>query len=503
MKKNHLVIVLLIIVSLLFIYSLINRIPDIDDSWDADYAFWQAKLGYAKGELMHGRGMQEIRLICHHKLLTLQGGLVINLFGFSLYYLKAISLLYFGLFLVIFYKYAYRKLFTPFYFYLLSLLFISNYLIFNFAFVFRPELTLMAFGFISYILLEKALKQDKNFGLLIVSGLFAGLCVATHLNGLMFVFAGGLLLLVNKRYVQSFIFGFSAIPTAAIYFYDFTRTYNFKFWAYQVKELAAVDELSNVPAGLSNLLNLFNEHFRYFHSPVEISFSLLFIVALVLAYKNLKTQRNLVIYSMVLVVTLGLISVSKSSKYAISYLPYLFILLISSISYIYEKKQQGSIRFQKFSSQLITILIVLYLSVNLFYNVRLSSRKFHSSFTRGIVTSNIHENTDSLRVVAPMYLVFNEILHFKTFQSEACFGYMQKNNQFLKKQGFLDLTKKYEADYLILTEEFYTKFELNNYTSSDFKLQGFDLILKKDKLLILKNIERYNQRHKITQPTVI
>ena len=496
MKKKYIVISLLVIVSLLFIYSLIHRIPDIDDSWDGDFAYWQAKLGFVKSELMHGRAMQEVRLICHHKLLTLQGALVINTIGFSLYKLKAISLAYLLLFLFIFYKHAYKKVFSPFYFYLFLLLFISNALIFDFAFVFRPELTLMTFGFISYLLLDKALKQTKSIGLVILSGIFAGLGVATHLNGVIFIIAGVLLLFINKKYLYGFIFGISVLPTAAIYFYDFTPTYNLAFWSKQISELTTDEALSTLPAGLSHLVNLLNEHLRFFHSPKEISFSLLLIASLALAWKNLKVQKNLAFYTAILVVTLGLISVHKSSKYAIIYLPYLMILLVSSLNYIFDRKQSLNITYQRNSIFAVTIFMVLYLSVNTFYNIKLSAVKFYSSDNSELVTKYIHEKTDSLRIAAPMNFIFNEITKFKSIQGDMLYSDLQKKDSTIYKQGFLEFTRKFDIDYIILSEEFYRKFGLNNFTSTDFQTCGFELILKTNKLLIVKNIERYNIRNK-------
>jgi len=497
MKKKYIIITLLAIVILLFIYSLIHRIPNIDDSWDGDFAYWQAKLGYAKSELMHGIAQQEIRLICHHKLLTLQGAFVINHFGFSLYHLKAISLIYFILFLFIYYKHTYKKIFIPFYFYLLLLLFISNALIFDFSFVFRPELALMTLGFISYIFLDIALKHNNGLGYVILSGIFAGLCVSTHLNGIMFIFGGGLLLIINKKYFYAIIFGISTLPTAAIYFYDFTSIYNIHFWAYQIKEIASVEEFSNLPVGISHLMNLLSEHLRYFHSPKEISFSLLFIVTLIFTYKNLKTQKNLVLYAAILVISLGLFSVHKSSKYAIAYLPYLMIILVSSLNFLYDKKHTDSIRFQKNKLHLITILIVVYLLINTSYNVILCKDKFHATDNRELVTEFIHEKTDSLRIVAPMQLIFNEIKNFKSIQADMCYSDMQKKNKSIYKQGFLDLTKKYKTDYIILTEEFINKFGLEDFSVNDFHSNGFDLISKTDKLLVIKNTDRYNSRNKI------
>jgi hypothetical protein len=496
MRKNHIIILLLAIVSLLYIFSLFHRVVDIDDAWDGDFAYWQAKLGYVKSELMHGWAQQEIRLICHHKLLTLQGAFVINTFGFSLFNLKAISLIYFLLFLFIYYKHTYKKILPPFYFYLSLLLFISNALMFRFSFVFRPELALMTLGFISYLFLDKALKQQNGLGLVVLSGLFAGIGVATHLNGIIFIIAGGLLLFINKKYLYGIIFGVAALPAAAIYFYDFTSTYNLQFWFNQISEITTDESLSNMPAGISNLVNLLNEHLRFFHSPIEISFSLLFIATLFLTYKNLQTHKNLVIYAAILVIFLGLISVHKGSKYAIVYLPYLMIILATSLNFLFDQKQSKNIRFQKNSLSLATILLVVYLFINIFYDVKLSIKKFYASENREFVTKYIHEKTNNLKIVAPIGFIFNEITNFESIQASQCYTDMDKTNKLIYKQGFLDLTKKFERDYIILSEEFINRLGLSDFTVSDFQLNGFEVITKSNDLLILKNTERYNRRNK-------
>jgi hypothetical protein len=492
--------ILVILYLIAFVISTINRSINIDDAWLGEYAYWQAKLGYVKSELMRGITLEEIRLICHHKFLTLQGAFFINLFGFSLYSLKVISLIYFIIFLLSFYFYTFKKIFSPFWFYLSLLLIISNALIFDFAFVFRPEIPIMTLGFLVYILLDHVLKNNKNsIFLTVISGLLAGLCISTHLNGVVFIIAGFLLLMFHKKYLLSFIFAFSTIPTIAIYFYDFTAQYNIQFWLYQIQQSPSIDKASNLPVGLSQLYNLMNEHLRYFHSPIEITFSVLFIITCILAYKHLKTQRNLVLYTLVLMISLGLIAIHKTPKYSIIYLPYLVILMVSSFRFLYEKHQFVNTKNSGNSLYLISILIIVYLLTNTIYNIKTTTTKFHVSENRELVTKYINEKTDSCRIVAPMNIIFNEINNFKSIQSDMCYGEMQKSNKLIFKQGFLDLTKKYEADYIILTGSDIKKFGLNEFAGNDFNLNGFDLIVKTDKLLIIKNIERYNRRNKISQ----
>jgi hypothetical protein len=491
---------LVILYLIAFIISTINRSINIDDAWLGEYAYWQAKLGYVKSELMRGITMEEIRLICHHKFLTLQGALFINLFGFSLYSLKVISLIYFIIFLLAFYFFTFKKIFSPGWLYLTLLLIISNALIFDFAFVFRPEIPIMTLGFLVYILLDHVLKSNKNSIILTVSGgLLAGLCVSTHLNGIVFIIAGFLLLIFNKKYLLSFIFAFSTLPTIAIYFYDFTSQYNIEFWMYQIQQSPSIDKASNLPVGLSQLYNLMNEHLRYFHSPIEITFSLLFIITCILAFKHLKTQRNLVLYTLVLMISLGLIAIHKTPKYSIIYLPYLVILMVSSFRFLFEKHRSENTKNSGNNLYLISLLIIVYLLTNTIYNIKTSIVKFHVSENRQLITKYILEKTDSCRIVAPMSIIFNEINNFKSIQSDLCYSEMQKSNKLIYKQGFLDLTKKYEADYIILSEMDIKKFGLNDFAGSDFNSNGFDLIVKTDKLMILKNTERYNCRIKNSQ----
>ena len=59
-----------------FLYSLWERIPDIDDAWIGEYAYWFAKDGYVHSELMRGINMQETNFVVHHKLFNLNGAIL-------------------------------------------------------------------------------------------------------------------------------------------------------------------------------------------------------------------------------------------------------------------------------------------------------------------------------------------------------------------------------------------------------------------------------------------
>lgn len=506
--KTLIIKLLLLATVLLFFYSLINRPPDVDDAWLGEHAYWQAKLGFVKSELVNGVTCQNIRflrqpelLILHHKLLTLQGALFINIFGFSLYSLKSISLIYLILFITLFYFHTYKKIFTPFEFWLSLLLFLSNTLIFKNSFVFRPEIAVMTLGFISYLFICKVLINSKHhYFFVILSGLFAGLCVSTHLNGIIFPVAGALLLVWNKKYIQSVIFGFSTIPSMLIYFYDFPSKFNFNSFLYQLSQAQyAHNKLSDLPFGGSYILNILNEHLRFFHSPLEISFSILFIVVFVVAFKHLKTHLNMMRYLFLLVFILSILAVSKTSKYMIIYFPYLIMLTTLSLKYIFTKNDKDTyisskLNFKKIKYS-VCVLLLIYFIVNTFLNIQISKEKWTKDENRYLVQTYIKENTNNCRIVAPMTFIFNEINNFKSIQSELGYSELQKDDSTIYGKGFLNLTKLNSIDYIFLSEHFIHKLRMDNLSISEISACNFQVLLKRKDLMVLKKINPITHSH--------
>lgn len=489
----HTVIIklLLLAVFLLFVYSLIDRIPDIDDAWIGEPAYWQYKLGFAKSELMNGITFQNIRVLTHHKLLTLQGVFLIKLFGYSLVTFKLLSLFYLCGFFILFYAYTYKKLFSPLEFWFSILLFISNALIFQYSFVFRPEIPLMALGYISYMFLEKVLNNQRtNYSFVVISGLFAGLCVSTHLNGIIFPVAGLLLLLWNKKYLQSIVFGFSTLPTILIYFYDFTSKFNFSFWLYQLNKTPAYDRISESPILVQYLMRILNEQMRFFHGPIEISFSILFILVFAIAFKKLKQHRNLMRYLFLLVLFTALVSIHLTSKYMMPYIPYIIMLTILSVRNIFARNNEDKSVFQfidyKKVKILVFILVILYLGVNNYYNFQLSKEKWNVKENSNIVQTYIKENTNNCSIVAPMTFIFNEITRFKSIQSELAYTEMQKSEKALVGKAFLIRTKFYNIDYIILSEEFIRKLKMDIISDAEIAACNFQVLSKSNTLMILK-----------------
>jgi len=488
MKWNQLAFAFLGINLLLFAYSLVLRAPHVDDAWLGEHAYWQSKLGYVKSELMHGITQQEVRLLCHHKLLTLQGALSVNLCGFSLWALKSISLVYFSSFLLFFYFYCRKQLcFSPVELGLVLAFLVSNALVFELAFVFRPEMPLMALGFFSYFFVEKTLQNARrSLGWAAVGGLFAGLCMATHLNGIVFAAAGFLLLLWQRKLMQGLLFGLSTLSAAAIYFYDFTSEYGIRFWLYQLRESPFVERLDGMHFLSFFSKNVLDEHLRFFHSPKEFSFSFLLLVALVFSWKYLLAHKNLLRYTAILCVVLCVFAVNKTSKYLVPCLPFLTLIVVISLKHL----QVSTADIRVFSKKItlntarsITgVLIAVYLIVQTVYNALMATNKFDPAEYR-VLANYVSKEPDSCNIVAPMTFVFNELGRFKSIQGDLCF---EQRLKIAQPKSLLQLAAESEIDCILLNKFYRNKFGVDSLSAAEMRAHGFELSVKTPDFVLFK-----------------
>lgn len=171
----------LLVLTLFAVASFYHRSCFIDDAWLGERAYWLAHEGVVRSELFRDLLGYEERMFVFHKVFALTGAAFIKLFGWSLYVLKSVSLLYLVMFLGLLFYYCRRfELSLPFA--LPALLLLAHGLIGRAIFVYRPEVMLMTLGFGSFVLLRHFLEQSR-WGWLVASAFVAGLCVLTHLNG--------------------------------------------------------------------------------------------------------------------------------------------------------------------------------------------------------------------------------------------------------------------------------------------------------------------------------
>ncbi|MDH5394620.1 MAG: hypothetical protein OEY11_15660, partial [Gammaproteobacteria bacterium] len=220
---NKKIISVLLFVSIaVAILTLWQREIGTDDAWLAEQAYWMAEDGHVRSELFYGMNNHQVRHLAYHRLHVWQGVAAYKLFGWSAWVFKSVMLLYFLLFLYISHLYirkhdVLRNAVDYRVFYLLVFTFA---LMPKLSFIYRPDVMVMTFGFLSFFMLHSAIK-GQALNKAILSGLFAGACVLTHLNGVVYVFAGGVLFLITRNYRLLIYFSIAAFVISMLYFIEF------------------------------------------------------------------------------------------------------------------------------------------------------------------------------------------------------------------------------------------------------------------------------------------
>jgi 4-amino-4-deoxy-L-arabinose transferase-like glycosyltransferase len=467
----------LFILLLIFIFSLWQRVPDIDDAWIGEHAYWQAENGYVKSELMHGITGQEVRHIVHHKFFTLNGLIFIKVFGFSLYTIKSVSLLWVIFFFVLVFFYIRKKMDNMAAWF--AMLFLGiNAFIFQYSFVYRPEIVVMTLGFISFIYIERYLDNNKA-RYIFIAGFTAGLAAATHLNGLIFIGAGSLTLMWQRKPYAAFLMALASLPGLAVYFYDFSEQYNISYWLYQVNDSPALHKSPVMPSSVVYLMKILREHLRFLHSPKEIVMTILLVFCIVMNYKDLKSKTIYLQYLLLLVILLALISVHSTSKYLLLYLPVITLIIIRSMRNIKVNNDFEPPGYLSFLNQrrALGMILLLYFGIHLTYNILISVKKYNPEDNARITEKYFSRQTDELNILAPMEFIFNEIPKYGRIQSDLSISEMQKF-QSVRGTVFFDMADSLHINAMILSDEYIGKFGLKEMNDQNFRSEGFRLLAR-------------------------
>jgi len=469
-----------------FVYSWWQAAPGIDDAWLGEHAYWLAQKGFVKSELMHGITGQENRHIVHHKFFTIIGALFIKLFGFSSAVLKSISLISLIAFLVVFLRHISKNI-GILYAHLGFFLVLVNSLVFEFGFMYRPEILVMALGFGSYLLLNFSMRSTASSKHVLIAGFLAGLAASTHLNGLIYIGAGAGILLWFKSYKRIPGFLLTSILGFSVYFFDFTKEFNYNYWLYQINDSPAIYQDTSMPSILHLLKKILDEQMRFFHSPKEVFFSTLILLSIILNRKEMMKHRILMLYTGLLILGLSILSVNKTSKYLLLYLPFLLLLFIHSFHDIF----QGlvTINPNKLKRRAIILAIVIYVFSNFYYDFQIAQNKFNPQVYRNLSLKYIKENTLQVNILAPMTYIFNEIKYFNRIQSDLSYADLQQNSKAHKKINFLSYANNLNMDYLFISDEYAERFGIKNSSSDQLGQYKYQIVGVEGGITILKKMK--------------
>jgi hypothetical protein len=482
--------IVLLLLAGLFLYSLYARQVDIDDAWLGEHAWYQAKDGYVKSELMRGINHQEDRVLIHHKLLTLHGAQVIHVAGFSLYALKSVSLVYFILFVLLawWYLVSFRRLMMKEEFILLMLILLAHPLVFRLAFVFRPEIPMMFWGFLTFILIKETIIRPNRMMLpAFAAGMTAGICFGFHLNGLIFVAAGIVVLLFYRNFKGTLAFVLGSILTGLLYFYDFTGEYNLAFWYAQITHGPFHPRASGYFGWKSMMVAFFSEHMRFFHGAGGSSFSLLIIVTLILGWRGLKNMPVISLYSMLLILFLAVIALYKTETYMAAYLAFIVIIMVM----IFKERDLVKVTHERktvYINGIIAFFLVLYLGISFFMDVRLAMVKFNPSTYRTITEKYFNETSKDKRILAPMEFVFDEIGNYRGIQGIWQYSKRLPTDSSYYGKGMLEHAAKNGVDCIYLPAKYIKMFGLTG-VRKDSVIAGFRVVGRSPDQLVLDRLK--------------
>lgn len=465
---------------LLFLISMYHRTITLDDAWFAEQAYWFAKDGYVHSDLFEGFPIFADQILVYHKLHIWQGATAYKLFGWNAYIFKAIPLPYLIIFLALVYHFlkhiapieSRQNIFFTFLF-----LFFINHLAFQEGFEFRPEIMMMCTGFISYLLLQWA-QLDTHPIYAISSGLMAGVTALFHLNGLIFIMAGGLLLLLNKQYKLAVWFGLGSIVGFIPYFYGIASIEKIRHYIFALQHDPAVSDEDRALSGWFK--KLIFEYQRFTHHIYEFTYLIIFIITLFSNWKAiLQNQRykNLFLYILLLTFFMALITTGSKTSYLLYSMPY--VLLLISIHFM-------STISQKKIGLVFLPVVLLYTLTNLDrdHGVFTDDKNYPSSLYANIIKK--YHIKQGEQIFAPVFFIFNEIGKVR-IQSYVAYlaKYHNDLSQVTLKNVFSDIYSRNKS-FAILSTNMLKDFKI---TPQENKLYyGYKYLGREEDLYIFKRV---------------
>lgn len=311
----------LFVLVILYCIDIPDLYVDIDEAWLGEQAYNLERSGVVRSDMFADYLNYDKQILVYHKGFILAGAAFLEIFGFDLFSLRLVSLISTLLLFLMLYYYC-RREYDLNTFLVSLIILLACPLIFRNTILYRPEPMLAMIGFAGFLSLNRYIDGDK-FVFLLLSAILAGLAVFSHLNGLIFIGAGSILLIYKRKWKGLIWFILISSAVSLLYFYDVIGNYNL-FHLQFTGDPSKAAENANWYMPFRNLLN---EHKRIFRKPEIIGITSLFILASINSLIQHKRRNyRIIIYAAALVVSMGLINHNKTTKYSILYFPYFAVL---------------------------------------------------------------------------------------------------------------------------------------------------------------------------------
>lgn len=417
-----------------------------DEPWFAEQAYWLAKDGVVRSEFFSTILNYGAQQFAYHKLHIWIAAFAIKMFGLSYLVLKTITLSFFCVFLLISrrYFYGFYAVKAKYHFSIFLAFILINSLVLQMVFYYRPEIAIMCFGFIEYFFIRKSLTKGVVY--VLYAGVFAGLCALMHLNGVIFIVAGFILLLVKRKIKYAFWFSVAAGIVVSFYFIDILPNHWASFWM-QFRHDPAI------PAGEFNISTLggrlLSEYQRFFRHGFETAYSLLLLSVIALNYKSIWREpelRSSLIYFIALSLTLAAISPGKKNYYLLLAMPYAGILVSASLCQVFSRVKRS------WKDNILTGVAVLYVIANVPHALAIINDG------RGDILTP-RKNAEVMRhfgmrkgdkVLAPLSFVFNSVENVNIHGVTAYFMRARQEKVKLSSAGFFKEARADHRKFILL-----------------------------------------------------
>jgi len=308
---------------------------------------------------------------------------------------------------------------------------------------------------------------------LILGGLFAGFCGLSHLNGMIFIAAGGALLLFRRDSRGFFIFITVSGMLLSLYFIDILIYSDFAAFFYQFTNDPAFR-----PEDFSILkfsTKVLHEHKRLFRKPETITLTLLFIVSFFgMKYLNKwKKITNLEFFTWCLIFFLGIITYSRRIEYMIYYFPFMSLIIANAAARLDD--------FPRIIRGIAALLFFAYLSAN----IAVTAVKFEKHDDIDKNKAVIKFLPGGGKILGPVSLAFNNLDGYKVHGLKAMHILRDRRDIHVNNfDSFLKHVKRNEYQAVILAK---VDSEALGYHKKYLEGSGYKVVYEnRDRVLILR-----------------
>lgn len=393
-RVYHYLIFLFIGLILLTFY---HRTEHFDDAWFAEQSYWFLKDGKVRSELFRGFLHWEERIYIFHKLFIYTGAFLMGLVGFSVAGSKLISILFGFIAAGLIWKYTERGSREEQGFALL--LYLACGTLIKYFCVNRPEIMCMTLGFASYLCLDR---PGGRAPYVVWAGVLAGLAALTHLNGLIYLAAGTLWLLIRTDWRKTFVFASIGGLVLSLYLIDALLDQQMDRMVWQFMEDPAMQYTRTLSDKLKMMVNY---HQLFFHSHHEAALTALVLLTVLFGRKHLSLTHPIVLYLTILVILFWLLTKSTFAFYILLFVPWFVILVATyapafSVTRVQQRIARGVVVVYVVIG-LITIGEVLYENYTIPYQ-----QTYNEQLTRFMPEKNS-------KVIAPLSFFFGQMENYQ------------------------------------------------------------------------------------------